>query len=77
MRTHTTVSASEVFAYVEAWIDMTGWTEQCVAFEEPRCATVTVRFADAKPRTFKVVSPDCFATLRAAAIYEMAPLEVG
>ena len=76
MATAGTVTASEVLAYVEAWIDFTGWTEQCVQWEEPRCAAVTVRFADAKPRTFKVVSPDCFATLRAAAIYEMAPPEV-
>lgn len=76
MGTIAKATESEVLNFVEAYIDITrlidmaGCVEKCVVWKEPRCAEVIIKFAKGEPRSFLVVSPDCFATLRGAAVYE-------
>lgn len=82
MTTIAKATESEIIEFVEAYIgitrliDMAGCIDKCVAWKEPRCAEVIIKFAKGRPRSFLVVSPDCFATMRGAAVYETKSQEV-
>ena len=65
----------EIVSHLEEQIDATGWTRKDVGFESSYCACIDYTFGSAKPRRFKVVSGDSFATLDRLKIYEVADSE--
>ena len=65
----------EIVSHIEQQIDATGWTRKDVGFESSYCACIEYTFGSAKPRRFKVVSGDSFATLDRLKIYEVADNE--
>ena len=70
--THTSPHVDEIVGWVDRFFDFSfdGWTHKDFTFRDDFSADFVVRFGNAKPRRFVLVSKDAFSTLDNIRVYE-------
>jgi len=70
--THTVPSIERIVGWADRFLgfSLDGWTHKDFTFRDDFSADFVVRFGNAEPRRFVLVSKDAFATLDNIAVYE-------